>query len=198
MRLKCVDGNERKFEFIREKLIRLGFDPNLLDRDENLVSTSLPPGTGFTKALELARNGINLPSHIFHYSRRSKKINPISTEFDTLLKSNEYLAFLPSIETEKETSLAGKMDPFTFIARLVTKIFRFGRDNQQKSIFQTQIFGENLDQFKFNHGYKITAHQWVEQAQDYFVLIKDENDQVLVIHPSLLCNTNKVMINTLG
>ena len=179
-------------------MIRLGFDPNLLDRDENLVSTSLPPGTGFTKALELARSGINLPSYIFHYSRRSKKINPISTEFDTLLKSNEYLAFLPSIETEKETSLAGKMDPFTFIARLVTKIFRFGRDNQQKSIFQTQIFGENLDQFKFNHGYKITAHQWVEQAQDYFVLIKDENDQVLVIHPSLLCNTNKVMINTLG
>lgn len=39
MKFECLDGQTRDFELVRDKLIRFGFDPVLLDRDDNQIST---------------------------------------------------------------------------------------------------------------------------------------------------------------
>jgi hypothetical protein len=194
MKLACVDGSEREFIPVRDKLIQIGFDPTLLDRDEQLVSTSIPPDMGFFQALKLAGSGTIVPSYIFHYSKKSKQLNPISIDFETFISSVTYVSFLPSIETEKETSTDGPMASLPFIARVLSKIFRKASNTSDRSIFQTQIFGENLSNFKFNYGYKVSAYQWVDKSKDFFLLIKDESDQYMAVHPSLLCVTNKVFI----
>lgn len=194
MELSCVDKNTRNFELVRDKLTRLGFDPVLLDKDDSLISTSLPPNTGVIKALRLALDGVNLPSYIYHWSKRSKKINPVSIPFNSFFDGVEWLAFLPSIEVDKETSLSGKLDTISWIARSLTKIFRSGSGIKDKSSFRTMIFGENIDDFQFNYGYKFLGIHYIQQAKDDFLLLRDQNESIIAVHPSLIGYTNKVLI----
>lgn len=194
MKFQCIDGESREFELLRDKLIRVGFDPVLLDNDDGLISTSLPPNTSLFEALRFARDGINLPSYIYHWSKRSKKINPISIPLNTLLNDAEWLAFLPSIEVDKETSLFGKHDLLTWSSRLLTKVFRISSRVKDSSSFRKMIFGENIDKFQFNCGYRILGLQTIEKAREEFLLLRDSDESVIAIHPSLLGYTNKVMI----
>ena len=194
MRFPCIDQKDRDFELVRDKLVRFGFDPVLLDNDDGLISTSLPPNTGVVEALKLAKDGINLPSYIYHWSKRSKKINPVSIPFDSLLSKVEWLVFLPSIEVDKETSLFGKHNLLSWSARVLTKLFRLGSGAKDRSSFRTMIFGENIDKFQFNYGYKVLGLQYIEKAREEFLLLRDTKESVIAVHPSLLGYTNKVMI----
>lgn len=194
MRFPCIDQKDRDFELVRDKLVRFGFDPVLLDKDDGQISTSLPPSTGFIEAVKLARDGITLPSYIYHWSKRSKKINPISIPYQSLIDDVDWLVFLPSIEVDKETSLFGKHDSTTWLARAITKIFRLSSGKTDKSSFRTMIFGENIDKFQFNYGYKVLGLQYIEKAREEFLLLRDTEESVIAVHPSLLGYTNKVMI----
>jgi len=194
MKLPCTDDSVRDFELIQNKLIRFGFDPVLLNKDDGQISTSLPPNTGFIEAVRLARDGINLPTYIYHWSKRSKKINPISIPFNSLLEEVGWLAFLPSIEVDKETSLFGKIDSITWLARAFSKISRSGFRTKDKSTFRTMIFGENIHAFRFNYGYKVLGLQYIEKAKEEFLLLRDIDESVIAVHPLLLGYTNKVMI----
>lgn len=196
MKFECTDGETRDFELVQDKLIRFGFDPVLLDKDDGQISTSLPPNTGFIEAVKLARDGITLPSYIYHWSKRSKKINPISIPYQSLIDDVDWLVFLPSIEVDKETSLFGKQDSTTWLARAISKIFRVSSGKADKSSFRTMIFGENIDAFRFNYGYKVLGLQYIEKAREDFLLLGDGKDSVIAVLPSLLGYTNKVMIST--
>lgn len=194
MKLKCLDDKTRDFELVRDKLTRFGFDPVLLDNDDGLISTSFPPDAGVINTLKSAMDGITPPTHIYHWSKRSKKINPISTPFNSFFDGVEWLAFLPSIEVDKETSLSGKLDSVSWVARFLTKVFRSGSGVKDKSSFRTMIFGENIDKFQFNYGYKCLGIHYIEKAKDDFLLLRDEAESVIAVHPSLIGYTNKVMI----
>lgn len=195
MKFECLDGQTRDFELVRDKLIRFGFDPVLLDRDDNQISTSLPPNTGVIEAIKLARDGITLPSYIYHWSKRSKKINPISIPYQSLIGDINWLVFLPSIEVDQETSLHGKLDSSTWLARAVSKIYRSVSGTRDKPAFRAMIFGENIDKFRFNFGYKVLGLHYIEKAREDFLLLGDGDDSVIAVLPSLLGFTNKVMIS---
>lgn len=196
MKLQCVDGNVRDFEFVRDRLLRFGFDPTLLDKDQSLISISLPPNTGVFEAIKLARAGINLPAYIFHWSKKSKRINPVSVSFVKFFDGVGMLAFLPSIEVEKETSLFGNIDLITWIARVFTKIFRIGLGEKDKSTFRTLIYGDNSENIQFNYGYKVLGVHYIEKANDYFLLISDQTDSVHAVSLSVIGFTNKVLISS--
>ena len=194
--LPCTDGQIRNFQYVEAKLVGLGFDPTLLREDQDLVSTDVPEGLNLWDAIKRARMGIIDPPHIKHYTKRSKTINPINVSFSHLLESVKHVAFLPSIETDREDSLHGPMDKLTWAARILHKFLRSNKDEPAKSIFKTKIFGHNLDSFKFNHGYEYVAFDYLEKAADWFAYLKDEQGQIMAIHPSLFCYINKVLIST--
>jgi hypothetical protein len=194
MKLKCVDQNDRDFELVRDKLVRFGFDPVLLDNDDSLISTSFPTDTGVVNTLKLAMDGITPPTYIYHWSKRSKKINPTSIPFNSFFDGVEWLAFLPSIEVDKETSLSGKLDSVSWVARFLTKVFRLVSGVKDRSSFRTMIFGENTNKFQFNYGYKFLGIHYIENAKDDFLLLRDEAESVIAVHPSLIGYTNKVLI----
>jgi hypothetical protein len=80
------------------------------------------------------------------------------------------------------------------VARLLTKIFRLSSGVKDKSSFRTMIFGENISNFQFNHGYAFLGIHYIEKAKDDFLLLRNEDGSVVAFHPSLIGYTNKVLI----
>jgi hypothetical protein len=59
--------------------------------------------------------------------------------------------------------------------------------------FRTMIFGLNTSKFKFNHGYKVLGLNYIESAKEYFLVLSDDEAAPILVHPSLLGYTNKVL-----
>jgi hypothetical protein len=196
MKFDCVDNETREFELVQDKLIRHGFDPVLLERDEGQISISTPPNTTFWDAVKLARQGIQLPSYIYHWSRRSKRINPVSFSIEAMFNDVRWISFLPSIEVEKETSLFGRIGFLTFVSRGITKFVRLQSLTKDIPVFRTMIFGQNVEKFKFNYGYRVIGIHRIGKNDDEFLLVRDEEESTIAISPSLIGFTNKVMISS--
>ncbi len=193
MKIKCVDGESRDFYFIRDRLLRFGFDPVLLDKDDNIISLSIPPNIGIIEALRLTVDGAIFPLYIYHWSKKNKKINPVSMPLESILEDVKWLSFLPSIEIDKETSLHGRQDALTSFTRFLTKIFRLVLNRKDQPSFRTMIFGLNTSKFKFNYGYKVLGLDYIESAKEYFLVLSDDEVGPILVHPSLLGYTNKVL-----
>jgi len=204
MKFKDKQGIELEYTPLQERLIKAGFDMNMLIKDESLIGYGYFPKTGFIKSLKNAYTGLNyLNTPSFqHYSRKYRRRNPAYIEITEIIKKHEWVAFTPSIQVDKDTSLSGKMDLFTFVARLFTKFVRlFTGEKDKTQVESTFIIGTNSGDFKFSQGYYVSRVEYFYEIGDYVIVLKtnssDEEatiENTFVAIPSILGKTDAVYI----
>ena len=206
MKFKDEQGSELEYTPLQDRLIKTGFDKSMLDKDESLIAYRHNPKTGLIGTLKNAFTGLghlNIP--VFqHYSRKHRRRNPVYIEITEIIKPGEWIAFTPSVQIDKDTSLSGKMDSLTFSARLFTKFVRLFTGRKDKPIVEsTYIFGINSDDFKFSQGYYISGVQYYEGAGDYIIILKtnssDEDittENTFLALPDILGKTDAAYISS--
>ena len=206
MKFKDEQGSELEYTPLQDRLIKAGFDKSMLDKDESLIAYRHNPKTGLIGTLKNAFTGLghlNIP--VFqHYSRKHRRRNPVYIEITEIIKPGEWIAFTPSVQIDKDTSLSGKMDSLTFSARLFTKFVRLFTGRKDKPIVEsTYIFGINSDDFKFSQGYYISGVQYYEGAGDYIIILKtnssDEDittENTFLALPDILGKTDAAYISS--
>lgn len=206
MKFKDEQGNELEYTPLQDRLIKTGFDKGMLDKDESLIRYGQHPKTGAFKALKNAFTGLgHLNTTVFqHYSRKHRRRNPVFIEMTEIIKPGEWIAFTPSIQIDKDTSLSGKMDLFTYIARLLTKIFRmFSGKKDKPQLETTLVIGTNSDKFKLSQGYYINSVQYFSEVGEVLIqLTTTSNDETPTLEntfgatPSILGKTDTVYISS--
>ena len=206
MKFKDEQGSELEYTPLQDRLIKTGFDKGMLDKDESLIAYRHNPKTGLIGTLKNAFTGLghlNIP--VFqHYSRKHRRRNPVYIEITEIIKPGEWIAFTPSVQIDKDTSLSGKMGLLTFSARLFTKFVRLFTGRKDKPIVEsTYIFGINSDDFKFSQGYYISGVQYYEGAGDYIIILKtnssDEDittENTFLALPDILGKTDAAYISS--
>jgi hypothetical protein len=206
VKFKDEQGSELEYTPLQDRLIKAGFDKSMLDKDESLIAYRHNPKTGLIGTLKNAFTGLghlNIP--VFqHYSRKHRRRNPVYIEITEIIKPGEWIAFTPSVQIDKDTSLSGKMDSLTFSARLFTKFVRLFTGRKDKPIVEsTYIFGINSDDFKFSQGYYISGVQYYEGAGDYIIILKtnssDEDittENTFLALPDILGKTDAAYISS--
>jgi len=173
MKFKDEQGIELEYTPLQDRLIKTGFDMNMLIKDESLISYGHNPKTGLFKTLRNAFTGLNfLNTPVFqHYSRKHKRRNPVYIEITKIIKPGEWIAFTPSIQADKDTMLSGKMDLLTYIARLFTKFVRLLTGKKDKTQVETLfIIGTNSDNFKLSQGYYVSSVFYLDELGDYIIV----------------------------
>ncbi len=205
MKFKDEQGIELEYTPLQDRLIKTGFDMNMLIKDGSLLKYGHNPKIGLFKTLKNTLTGLNfINTPVFqHYSRRHKRQNPVYIEITEIIKPGEWIAFTPSVQIDKDTSLSGKMDLLTFSARLFTKFVRLFTGKKDKPIVEsTYIFGRNSDDFKFSQGYYISDVLYYEGAGDYIIILRtNSNDEEITAEntflalPDILGKTDAVYIS---
>jgi len=205
MKFKDKQGIELEYTPLQERLIKAGFDVNMLIKDESLIGYGYFPKIGFIKALKNSFTGLNyLNTPSFqHYSRKHRRRNPAYIEITEIIKPGEWVVFTPSIQIDKDTSLSGKMDLFTFVARLFTKFVRLFTGKKDKTQVESAfIIGTNSGDFKFSQGYYVSRVEYFDEIGDYVIALKtNSNDEEATIEntfaalPSILGKTDAVYIS---
>jgi hypothetical protein len=206
MKFKDEQGIELEYTPLQDRLIKAGFDKRMLDKDESLITYRHNPKAGLIDTLKNAFTGLghlNIP--VFqHYSRKHRRRNPVYIEITEIIKPGEWIAFTPSIQVDKDTSLSGKMDFLTYIARLFTKLVRVFTGRKDKSQLEsTLVIGTNSDKFKLSQGYYINSVQYYSELGDILIqLTTTSNDETPTIEntfaatPSILGKTDVVYISS--
>ena len=206
MKFKDEQGNELEYTPLQDRLIKAGFDKSMLDKDESLIAYRHNPKTGVIGTLKNAFTGLghlNIP--VFqHFSRKHRRRNPTYIEITEIIKPGEWIAFTPSIQIDKDTSLSGKMDFLTYFARLFTKIVRVFTGKKDKSQLEsTLIIGTNSGKFKLSQGYYINSVQYYSELGDILIqLTTTSNNETPTLEnsfaalPSALGKTDTVYISS--
>jgi len=206
MKFKDEQGIELEYTPLQDRLIKTGFDMNMLIKDESLISIFHNPKTGLFKTLRNAFTGLNfLNTPVFqHYSRKHKRRNPVYIEITKIIKPGEWIAFTPSIQADKDTMLSGKMDLLTYIARLFTKFVRLLTGKKDKTQVETLfIIGTNSDNFKLSQGYYVSSVFYLDELGDYIIILKTNAsnedatlENTFTALPSILGKTDTVYISS--
>jgi len=206
MKFKDEQGIELEYTPLQDRLIKAGFDKRMLDKDESLIAYRHNPKTGAIGTLKNAFTGLgHLNTPVFqHYRGKYRRRNPIYIEITEIIKPGEWIAFTPSMQIDKDTSLSGKMDSLTFSARLFTKFVRLFTGKKDKPMVEsTYIFGKNSDKFKLSQGYYISSVQYYEGVADYIIILKtNPSDEDITIEntflalPDILGKTDAVYISS--
>ena len=204
MKFEDEQGVELEYLSLQDRLIKAGFDKSMLDKDESLISYRHNPKTGLIGTLKNTFTGLgHLNTPVFqHYSRKYRKRNPVYIEITEIVKPGEWIAFTPSIQIDKDTSLSEKMDSLTFSARLFTKFVRVFTGRKDKSQLESAfIIGINSSDFKLSQGYYINSVQYYEEIGDFLIqLTTTSNDETPTLEntfaatPSILGKTDAVYI----
>jgi len=206
MKFKDEQGVELEYISLQERLVKAGFDMNMLVKDDALIRYGHNPKVGLFTTLKNAFTGLNhLNTPAFqHYSRKHRRRNPAYIEITEIIKPGEWIAFTPSIAVDKDTTLSGKMDLFTYIARLFTKFVRLFTGRKDKpQVESTLIIGANSANFKLSQGYYINSVQYYNEIGDILIqLTTTSNDETPTLEntfaatPSILGKTDTVYISS--
>lgn len=187
----CNDGKRRHFESAKEKLLRLGFDPEILSRDDNLVQLDFDRRQGLWKTITSPVE----PDLLVRYFRwSSRRAHPFSVKYKTFVDNIEWVVFLPSITAEMSNSLRGPMNLVTFVFRLLGKIWGWLKAEPDHIQFDDFIYGKSPRDFCFNKGYRFAGYEPVTDAGkgERYVILQDEGGEHFALHPSRLGYTSKV------
>ena len=204
MKFKDEQGVELEYTLLQERLIKAGFDVNMLIKDESLIRYGHNPKIGLINTIKNALSGLNsLNVPVFqHYSRKHRRRNPVYIEITDIIKPGEWVVFTPSIQIDKDTSLSGKMDWLTFAAKLFTKLIRLFTGRKDKyQVESTLIIGTNSDSFEFSKGYYISSVFYLDELGDYIIVLKTNSsneeatlENTFTALPSILGKTDSVYI----
>jgi hypothetical protein len=191
----CNDGKRRHFESAKEKLLRLGFDPEILSRDKNLVSTITDPRRGKWESFkDTVTTGLMPEIYLSYFRWSSRRSHPFSVKYKAFVDNIEWVVFLPSVTAEMSNSLRGPMDLVTFLFRLLCKVWNSLRAEPDHAAFDDFIYGKSPRDFLFNKGYRFVGYEPLsdDRADERFLVLEDENGEHFAMSPSQLGYISKV------
>ena len=202
MKIKNSNGIIKDHVPLKERLLPLGFDEQMLIKDKNLIMVSINPLQGFFRSLINIKNNreyLNAPGFM-HFGKKHRKINPVFVSTDDIMHSGDWIAFTPAVLDEKETSIFGNMDWMSRTARIFTKLVRVFTGRNDLPQFTAYILSNNSQNFNTSQSYFYRGTRFVKELSDD-VLILAENESlslpdegVFMLSSSALCNINYVYI----
>lgn len=193
MKFMCTDGVVRDFESVGQRLIRLGFAPELLTRDGDFAQVGQMGDLTLMEAFQAIRQGRKLKGVLQHYTRRSRASNPIQLTMEQVVRDDDWLVLLP-------WALVSKQGDWRVNADLITKTARFFYAAKcrwvgipQMTNMESDLGKDNARQLQPNVGYqasKVCQHP----DGDDFVRLRIEDGKFLLLPLTILGRTAQVYV----